>query len=209
MSTIITIVISVILSIPMAVFAGKFCEEYIEEKIGKDIILKFVLLAFIGGFMFSMYKYSITEIIRRFIMLFTIVVIAKIDKKKYIIPNKAILFIFAVAILLLIVEIFTMKGQWFGHLISCVMGLIFGGITFLIGYFIGRGGMGLGDVKLFAAMGFLLGDVTIVPIIMLSLLISAVYGITQLLRKKIKAKDEMPFAPFVKVAVIILLIAGF
>lgn len=58
-------------------------------------------------------------------------------------------------------------------------------------------------------MGFCLGDGVIVPIILLSLIFSAIYGIVQILRKKLKAKDEVPYAPFVAYATVLLLLLGF
>ena len=46
------------------------------------------------------------------------------------------------------------------------------------------------------------------PLIFLTIMISAVYSIVLLLLKKIKLKEEIPFAPFVLIGTILTLAIG-
>jgi len=169
----------------------------------------YLIIGLLAGFLFFNYQYSITEIIRRTVVILLIIAIARIDRRKCVIPNMAVVFLLGFQFILLIAEFFADRNNWVEVLFSSLIGLFIGGVTFLVGYIISRQGMGLGDVKLLSAMGFCLGDNTIVAIIMISLLLAAGYGITQLIRKKKKYKDEMPFAPFVAIATTILLLLGF
>lgn len=218
MRTIATIVISLIGAMIAAAAGGIFCEGYLteEKKSIKAIIKKYIwmfgifaAIAAVGGFLYTRYGYSTTQMMRKFLVLYTVIAVAKIDKEKYIIPNKAVLFLFGVQIVLLTIDFFIMKDGWVSMLFSSLLGLAIGGVTFLIGYVISRQGIGLGDVKLLAAIGFCLGDASAVTIILLSLIFSAAYGIAQMARKKLHAKDGVPFAPFVAYASVLLLLLGF
>lgn len=74
--------------------------------------------------------------------------------------------------------------------------------------FIFYGGMGFGDVKLFAVSGFLLGWKLILLTILVSSVLGAIFGITLILRKKAGGKSEIPFGPFIAFAIIICLLVG-
>ena len=225
--TILIMVVSMMAAIVAAWAVKKFKDSYVdakeqnceegtmetkmehEQKNQKMLWVVFLLLGAAGGFLFSRYQYSMVRMLRYFIVMYTVIAVAEIDKRLYMIPNKAVLFLFAVQVPLLIADCICEPGEWLSFVSSSLLGLLIGGVTFLVGYLIGRHSMGLGDVKLLASMGFCLGDHTVVPIILLSLLLSAIYGITQLVRKKMKAKDSMPYAPFVAYATIPLLLLGF
>ena len=66
----------------------------------------------------------------------------------------------------------------------------------------------MGDVKLFGVIGCYAGAGAIMPLIFLTIMISAVYSIVLLLLKKIKLKEEIPFAPFVLIGTILTLAIG-
>lgn len=70
------------------------------------------------------------------------------------------------------------------------------------------GGIGEGDVKLFAVCGLLLGWKLILLTMLLSSVLAAVYGIALMAIKKAKGKTEIPFGPFIAFSVIICLLAG-
>ena len=93
-------------------------------------------------------------------------------------------------------------------LISSVFGALIGGGIFLLAHFISKGGVGMGDVKLFAVIGFYVGNGSIMAAAFLSVMAGAVYSITMLLFKKIKLKEEIPFAPFIFVGTILTMALG-
>lgn len=81
-----------------------------------------------------------------------------------------------------------------------------GGIFFLIAYFY-PDGMGLGDVKLVAALGIYLGYPDVFYAIFLASLLGVVVGgINFFLRKK-GLRDPMPFGPFLAAGALIILLA--
>lgn len=212
-------VFSVLLSAASQLFVSGYIAENKEDNISprrmfleKDALIFCVIYALTGlaaGFLYFHYGYEVTEIIRNLVVMLLLIAVARIDRRKSIIPNKAVLFLLVFQIVLLCVEFFLSRDMFVENLFSSIIGLLIGLVTFLVGYFISRQGMGLGDVKLIAAMGFCLGDNSIVVIIMFSLMISAIYGIVQLVRKKKKYKDEIPFAPFLAIAATALLLLGF
>lgn len=218
--TVLSMSLSVTGALVASVAVWQFQEMYLETKPQEQSVfdawrkqyrcnLLCILIGLSGGFLFVQYGYGPLEILRRFLVLYTVIAIAKVDRKKYIIPNKAVLFLFGVQTVLLVLGWFWEREDWPSVLLSSLLGCFIGGITFLVGYIISRKGMGLGDVKLLAGMGFCLGDAAIVPVILLSLIFSAAYGIVQIVRKRLKARDEVPYAPFAACAAVILLLLGF
>ncbi len=83
-----------------------------------------------------------------------------------------------------------------------------GGIGFLIPFSVtwifyklrGKIGLGGGDIKLFGALGILLGPVGIIHNIFLSCLMGAVLGIILILAKKMSKDNPIPFGPFIILA---------
>ena len=79
-------------------------------------------------------------------------------------------------------------------------------VTVLIHLFIG--GMGMGDIKLLAVSGFLLGWKLILLTMLVSSVIAAIFGIYLMITKKAGRKSEIPFGPYIAFAVIICLLVG-
>lgn len=77
----------------------------------------------------------------------------------------------------------------------------------LIAFFVPEG-MGWGDVKLVAAMGAFLGFPQIMMAIFLGSLIGAIVGITLIRLKKMKAKQHLPFGPFLAIGAVCSLFWG-
>lgn len=92
--------------------------------------------------------------------------------------------------------------------ISAGAGMIFSGGMFLICYVIARGGIGAGDVKLLAVLGYWMGVGAVFTVIFLTVLLAAVYSGAGLLLRKVRLKQEMPFAPFVLAGTILTMMLG-
>lgn len=71
-----------------------------------------------------------------------------------------------------------------------------------------RGGMGGGDVKLFAVIGFFGGLKKVLVIFFLSCALGAVCGIVLLMFHIIKKRKPMPFGPFIALAALVELFYG-
>lgn len=93
-------------------------------------------------------------------------------------------------------------------LMSAVLGALLGGGVFLLAHFIAKGGVGMGDVKLLAVIGTYVGSGSIMAAAFLSVMVSAIYSVVMLLLKKIKLKEEIPFAPFIFIGTILTMALG-
>ncbi len=77
---------------------------------------------------------------------------------------------------------------------------------FIISFF--TGGIGEGDVKLFAACGLLLGWKLILLSMFLASVTAALSGITLMVAGKAGRKTEIPFGPFIALGVFVSILAG-
>lgn len=135
-----------------------------------------------------------------------IFLIAFIDLRVKKIPNKIILGLICMrAIFILISAIFNPE-QFLSVFLLSVIGFLVGGVIMLIFLFLSRGGIGAGDVKMFAVLGLFYGFQGLIPIMLYSLIIAAVTGILLLISRKAKMKSTLPMAPFALIGLTVFLI---
>ena len=106
------------------------------------------------------------------------------------IPDK-ILLVFAG--IFLIERIFIPLTPWWDSLLGAGIGFV----LLLLIAIVSKGGMGGGDIKLFAVIGFVVGTKVMLLSFMLSTLYGALFGIIGLLIKVFKRGDAIPFGPFI------------
>ncbi len=80
------------------------------------------------------------------------------------------------------------------------------GSLLLIVYLITKGGIGMGDVKLFSCVGLYLGIKLAFTALFCSVLLTLLAGLALVILRKYKMKDTLPFAPFIYLGVILTLI---
>ena len=168
-------------------------------------ILLMVLLSVENMLLFSV---GVLKMLRYVILLCGVAVIACIDRRSKRIPNEILLALVYIRAVVLIAECVMYSSYVLSMIISALLGSILGGGMFLICYFITRGGVGMGDVKLFFVAGLYLGSGGIMAVIVTTVFSSAVYSIVQLVRKKAKLKDEIAFAPFVWIGLVLAMALG-
>jgi len=161
------------------------------------------------GWLFPRYGYPSVAIIKTMYLIAVILVIADIDRKEHIIPNKSLIILLWPAFLFRVAEIIITPSNWINIVGSAVIGGALGGGIFLMAHLISRAGIGAGDVKLFAVLGLYVGNYAVVGIMLISLLVTAVVGGSRVIRKKINLKEAVPFAPYVAVGVILSMLLGF
>lgn len=124
------------------------------------------------------------------ILIFSVsLVVTLIDLEHYLILNNILIFLFLCGIIFH----FCAKDL---NLIGRIIGMIVGfGIPFVLAV-ISRGGMGGGDIKLCAVMGFWLGFPGVFQAIFIGALLGSIIGISLLITKVKKRKDPIPFGPF-------------
>ena len=137
-----------------------------------------------------------------------LIVIAFIDFYCYIIPNKLVLLGMVVAILFATTEILLVSYPIFITLKEYFFGLLLGGGVFFLSAVLVKGSVGMGDIKLFAILGLLLGWLGVFSLLFFTVLVSAIYSIFVLLSKKGDKKTLLPLGPFTYAGMIIVLLLG-
>lgn len=167
------------------------------------MLLTIVLLA-----EFCIFQYEILKKVRYFSMFWILAGIAWNDGKRKRIPNQAIICMFVIRTIILVLECLVYRTYWMSILLDAGMGFLLGGGTFMLCYLITRGGIGAGDVKLLAVLGYQMGAGAIFSVIFMTVLIAALYSVFCLIRKKMDLKHEMAFAPFILAGTIITMMLG-
>lgn len=126
-----------------------------------------------------------------------LVVVFMIDLKTMLIPDEATLFLIGAAV---VYRAANWRNPW--GLLDMLYGLLIGSGLLLALYVFGllvlnREVMGLGDVKLFAPIGILLGGEGTAAALYLSVLAGAAAAVCILLRVRDKKNRRMPFGPFI------------
>ena len=92
--------------------------------------------------------------------------------------------------------------------VRSLAGLAAGGLVTGIAYAVSRKGIGAGDVKMFAAIGYFTGGFAVIDILVYSTLFCCICGIVLIVFRKCKARDCLPMAPFAYAGTMLYLIAG-
>ncbi len=142
------------------------------------------------------------QLIWALVLLLPLIPAAFIDLKHYILPDSITIgcTLWGIASAALSISPTPIKDAFLGLLVC-------GGIFFLIAV-LSKGGMGLGDVKLAAAIGANFGWKIGVTSLFLSVLLGAVTGIVLMLLRKKGRKDKIPFGPFMIVSIYICAFFG-
>ena len=133
-------------------------------------------------------EYRVNTVINIMAVHTIMAVLAGIDLKRKVIPNR---------VLLLVHEWIAYPETIQASLLNMTAGFFFGLIFLLLLSFVTRHGIGYGDVKMFAWLGFSVGLSDTYNILFYSVLAAAAAGVYLLLIKKADRKKELPFAPFV------------
>jgi leader peptidase (prepilin peptidase) / N-methyltransferase len=122
------------------------------------------------------------------ISMFIIIIVS--DIHYMIIPDKILIWF---AGIFLLERIIWPLHPWWDSLAGAVTGFV----LLLIIALVSKGGMGFGDVKLYALLGFILGFKLVLMSFFLSTLYGAVLGGLALLFRIVKRRQPIPFGPFI------------
>lgn len=129
-------------------------------------------------------------VIRFLILAMTYLILAVVDGKKRIVPDRILLCYLFSQILLA-----AASADIFSMVQMAAEGGVFLGI-FVVLYFISRGRIGLGDVKLLGVTAMTAGWSYTVQILVYGLMLSFFYSVWLLLFRRLSGKTEIPFVPF-------------
>lgn len=174
----------------------------------RTLIAAMLILTLVLGIEFYLFQYAILKSMRYLILFWFLGMFAWIDQKSRRIPNKGLMALLLIRTGILLVECIIYREFWISIISSAVLGFSLGGGMFLLCFLLARGGLGAGDVKLFAVVGYCVGGGTIFTLVFLTVMMSAIYSIVALLLKKVSFKQELPFAPFVFAGTILTMMLG-
>jgi len=138
--------------------------------------------------------------------------IAIIDKRERKIPNELILTLLCLRAVLLVIEVLVVSDQFKIVVLYPLIGAVIASMIILAAMIVSKNGVGMGDVKLYFAIGLYVGSTNIMAVLFYSIVASALFGAFLLITKKAGLKDYMPMAPFaffgLAVKYFLLLIGG-
>lgn len=138
-------------------------------------------------------------LLRNIVLLVILVIITYTDFKRREIDNEPLV------VGLMFIVIFSICGYNNIPFSSSIIGFLVGGITFFI---LAYWGMGGGDVKLMAVIGFFLGWKLTILTMFFAFLIGSLMGILYIVISKKKVKDYIPFGPAIATATVIVMFFG-
>lgn len=123
------------------------------------------------------------------------------------IPNVYILAAFAVKTVMIVIW-GVAEHDFSGLFVNSLAGVISGALLTGIVYVISGKGIGAGDVKMFAAVGYMAGAAAALDILVYSTVLCALCGIILVAVKKCRLKDFIPMAPFVYAGMLVYIFSG-
>lgn len=151
------------------------------------------IMELLTGILFAVTPFIIgwtSELLLAYVLISLLVIITVSDLAYMLIPDKVLLFF---AVIFLFLPFFTDAMNWFDSLFGAAVGfLLLMGIALA-----SKGGMGGGDIKLYAVIGFALGVKYVLLSLFFAVFYGAVIGILLILFGIVKRKQPIPFGPFI------------
>jgi leader peptidase (prepilin peptidase)/N-methyltransferase len=130
------------------------------------------------------------ELIVSWTLISLLMIIFVSDIRYMIIPDKVLLFF---AVIFIIERMFVPLSPWWDSLVGAFSGFT---LLMLIAV-VSKGGMGGGDIKLFALLGFVLGWKMVLLAFFFSTLYGTVFGLIGMIFGKVHRGEPMPFGPYI------------
>lgn len=144
-----------------------------------------------------------------------LICLAFIDFDLKIIPNELVITGLISGVVLFVYNLFypvSMYGDraWYNPLIGMASGAGFLLLVAMIGSIVYKSedAMGMGDVKLLAAVGLFLGWRLTIVALLLAVICAAITSLVLMLFKKLNIKSTVPFGPFISLGTFIALVYG-
>lgn len=179
---------------------------------GRELDLKsaaiFVLLAAVSGmaaYFVSTNAASAFAWVELGLCYIAVLCAAVFDFRLRIIPNQIPLGLVIARALIFICE-FMMTNTALAYLVSSLLGCFVSFLILMVASKISKGGVGGGDVKLMASLGFGAGIYAALTTLLCALIICAAVAVVLLITKKKSRKDSVPFAPFIYLGYVAVLL---
>jgi leader peptidase (prepilin peptidase)/N-methyltransferase len=148
--------------------------------------------AYLGIFYYLGFNYEAAMIA---VLFSALLVVSMIDVKWYIIPNGIVVFLLVVGMVYV--------GLFSHTYLASFIGFFAVSIPLLLVNIISKGQMGMGDVKLMAVCGLIIGWQNILVALMIGSILGSVIGLTLIGLKINNRKEQIPFGPYLSIGVMI------
>lgn len=185
--------------------------RYIEHlKTAKGIALFLAGLGGMAGCFFLAEHYGLIYIncIRNEMVFLWLVPIALVDGKEQIIPHGLTIPGFAGWILLVLTAVTLGRSSLGSVLLFSLGGCLMGGGVFLLCRLFSRGGVGMGDIRVFAILGLLYGLNATFSIVFFTIVLMSLYGLVAVLCRKLGMKSQVPMGPFILASYVLCCVLG-
>ena len=129
------------------------------------------------------------------------------DLKYRKVSNRWCLYGVLAAMVLLIIQSMPGKGG-LTFLLGRVLGAMFASVFLMLGTLIRRGGIGMGDVKVFFVLGLLLGAERVGTVLFLTLVAALIVAAVGLISKRMSRKYQLPLCTFAYLAMAFMCLIG-
>lgn len=156
-------------------------------------------MEFMTGLLFSISPFIIgwrVELIFCYALISLLIIITVSDLAYMIIPDKILIFFTAVFLFL---HLTLRDADWLNLLLGAMIGF---GLLLLIAV-VSKGGMGGGDIKLFALLGFILGVKNVLLSFFFAVFLGAVIGLLLMALGIVEKKKPIPFGPFIAIGALL------
>lgn len=176
--------------------------KYHSDILNRRVITLLMLLLCAGfamwcGFTAAEHSASIVGMLKMTLGMCVLSCIFITDMELMMIPNLCSLVLLGGRILTIIAEFIGMKDEAMPWLLNSVIALVISLLLLVIMAKLTRGGLGMGDVKLFSSLGFLCGVRAVCFTLMFAFLLCALASTGLLLSRKKQLKDSLPLGPFI------------
>lgn len=137
-----------------------------------------------------------------------LLVIALIDGKEQLIPKELTRAGLVVWVLLVIINVWFGDSSLWNVLFFSGGGLLLGGGMFFLCRLISRGGIGMGDIRMFSVIGLLYGMNYTFSIVFFTIIFMSMFGIVAVLGKKKTLKSVLAMGPFTLAAYFVSCMLG-
>lgn len=162
-----------------------------------------VAVSIVAGYIVATKAVSIIAIIELSICYFAVLAAAIIDFKTKTIPNIIPISLVVGRILIFVYELIYANSA-ISYFVSSLVGAFLCMLLLIIANKISKGGIGGGDIKLIASIGFVCGVYVVISSMLLALICCIVVSSLLLALKKCSTKDNVPFGPFIYVGYLIM-----
>lgn len=113
-----------------------------------------------------------------------------------------------VAAMVLIAAWSTPEKGGLAFLLDRILGALLASGFLLLGTLIRRGGIGMGDVKVFFVLGLLLGERRVGIVLFLTLVLALIVAAIGLISKRMSRKYQLPLCTFAYIAMVFMCLMG-